>query len=170
MVLPLALPQLFSPLTAGSGSIVSAFLEISSTWHYFSHVKTKRSTPGPPGRQAAQMRYTSGAAAVSERGRNGNSANHNGVKMSQIRYLCAPKCGIFFAAGTIWPQKPAFCAASPSKMAGLSYKSKLYQQLGWCTGFPYPKLYLELTFPPPNLARPPWRGLISNFFNFDFEL
>ena len=33
----------------------------------YQHVQLDRSTPEPPGRQAAQMRYTSGAAAVPDR-------------------------------------------------------------------------------------------------------
>ena len=109
----------------------------------------------PPHRPAAQ-RHKCGTTTVLRRFRTAKAAPPQRTKVSKIRNLCAPNCGIFSDAGTIWPRWPLFSAYSPCKPGRLTWKTYEYALLGWCTLFPVPKLHLVLPFSPPGPAWPPF--------------
>ena len=109
----------------------------------------------PPHRPAAQ-RHQCGTIAALRRCRTAKSAPPQRTKVSQIRYLCAPNCGIFPGAGTGWPRRAAF-----SGLKSLRTWATHLENRGICAtwlmhSFSRPKLYLGLPFSPPGPAWPPF--------------
>ena len=88
----------------------------------------------PPNRPAAK-RHQCGTLAAHRRSRTAPPTPPQRTKVSQLRYLCAPNCGIFSGAGTACRD---FVLCSPGKLhqpGPLPRKTKKYALLGLCTNF-----------------------------------
>ena len=109
----------------------------------------------PPDRPASK-RHQSGTAAVLKRARTAKSALPQRSKLSEIRYLSGPNCGIFSAAGTEWPRRPSFFdIKSPQTWA--AHQENIRICATWLMhNFSCPKLYVGLPFSPPGPAWPPF--------------
>ena len=83
----------------------------------------------PPHRPAAK-RHKSGTAAALRRSRTAKSAPSQRTKVSQIRYLCAPKCGNFVDAGTAWPRSAHFFGLKSPRTGAAHPKTYEYVLLG----------------------------------------
>jgi hypothetical protein len=127
-------------------STVSAVLAISFPWPY--PLLMCNLTALSPDRPAA-MRHRCGTPAATQRSRTTPPAPPQRPKAIQIRYLCAPHCGLFSATGTAWPR---FCSlfAIKSLQNCVAYQENLIIYTTWhLHHFLIPNFYLGLPFSPP---------------------
>ena len=92
------------------GLTVSAVLAISLPLPYLIYMCNL--TALFPDRPAAK-RHKCGTAAVLKRSRTAKSAPPQRTKVSSLRYLCGPNCGISLDAGTAWPRLASFFGLRP---------------------------------------------------------
>ena len=117
-------------------------------------------TAPPPDRPAAK-RHKCGTIAARRRCRTAKSAAVPRTKVSTIRYLCGPNCGIFSGAGTGWPR---LCPILTRQIApNRSTHLKIPAILATCFmhHFSCPKFKLTLPFSPPGLALRPLTGVAA---------
>ncbi len=131
-------------------STVSAVLEISLPWLYLTSMCNL--TALPPDRPAAKQ-HNSGTTAVLKRCRTATPAPPQRTKVSQIRYLCAPNCGIFSDAGTEWPRLASFFGMKPLQTWPTHHENLRILATWLMHNFLIPKFYLGLPFSPPGQ---PW--------------
>ena len=140
-------------LTSSTGSTVSAVLEISLPWDY--PICMCNLTALPPDRPAPK-RHPCGTLAARRRSRTAPPAPPQRTKVSQIRYLCAPNCGIFSGAGTALPRLCLFFVMRTAPNWSTHLKNLAILATCFIHNFSCPKLYLGLPFSPPGLAWPPF--------------
>ena len=107
----------------------------------------------PPPHRPASQRHKCGTSAAPKRSRTAKSAPPQRTKVSIIRYLCAPNCGTFLAAGTASPRLCPFFAMRTAQ----NWSTHLRKRVLWTTwlmhNFSCPKLHLGLPFSLPGPAR-----------------
>ena len=111
-------------------------------------------TAPPPHRPAAQ-RHRNGTTAAHRRCRTAPEAPPQRPKVSTIRYLCAPNCGIFSGTGTA---SPRFCPMFTIQIAptqALHHENQIISATCQMHHFLIPNLHLTLPFSLPSPVLPP---------------
>ena len=134
-------------------SIVSVVLAISPTRPYL--ICMCNLTALPPQRPAAP-RHQSGTLWAPKRSRTAKSAPPKRTIVSQIRYLCAPNCGIFPGAGTARPRMAAFFGLKSLRTWPTHLENLVICATCILHNFSRPKLYLGLPFSLPGPTWPPF--------------
>ena len=134
-------------------SIVSVVLAISPTRPYL--ISMCNLTALPPQRPAAK-RHHGGTLAALRRCRTAKSAPPRRTKTSQIRYLCAPNCGIFLEAGTARPRMAAFFGLKSLQTWPTHLENSVICATWILDNFSRPKLYFGLPFSLPGPTWPPF--------------